>query len=136
MRFHEIDNLSAVAYQFFAGLDSRDHESTARLMAREGIWHRQGVELVGPVAVLEALRQRDSTRNTAHLVTNLWIEHETEVTARLRYYMTAYESMRGPDGRVSAPKLLGVRDCTDDLLMEDGQWRIRCKKSNLIMLGA
>ncbi|MDX6007664.1 nuclear transport factor 2 family protein [Cupriavidus necator] len=136
MHFYDINLLSTVVYQFFAGLDRRDHACTARLMARNGIWHRQGEELVGPDAVFAALERRDPYRGTGHLVTNLWVEHGSETTARLRYYMTAYETLTGTDGSMSKPKLLGVRDCTDDLVMEDSQWRISCKRSRLMLPSA
>lgn len=129
MHSHDVNALAAVVYQFFGGLDRRDHQTTAELMAGDGTWERQGTRLVGPQAVLEALAQRDPRRRTAHLVTNLWIEQATPTSARLRYYMTAYET----SDVASQPKMLGVRDCTDDLVLEDGRWRIQWKKSHLFM---
>jgi hypothetical protein len=136
MASHDVHVLSNVVYQFFGGLDRRDHQSTAQLMARSGTWHRQGMVIVGPDAVLAALEKRDPMRQTGHLVTNLWLERATETTARLRYYMTAFETVSTGDGATSAPQMLGVRDCTDDLVLEDGQWRIGCKKSHLFLPAA
>jgi len=136
MPSHNVDVLSTVVYQFFAGLDRRDHQSSARLMARSGTWHRQDTEIVGPNAVLAALEKRDPKRQTGHLVTNLWIEQATETTVRLRYYLTAFETMTASDGTTSRPKMLGVRDCIDDLVLEEGQWRIGCKKSHLFLPAA
>ena len=37
---------------FFHALDTRRYEDVAALMARDGVWLRQGVELAGPAAVL------------------------------------------------------------------------------------
>lgn len=129
MHSYDANALATVVYQFFGGLDRRDHQTTAELMAREGTWERQGARLVGPQAVLEALAQRDPRRQTAHLVTNLWVEQATPTSARLRFYMTAYET----SDSAGQAKMLGVRDCTDDLVLEDGHWRIQWKKSHLFM---
>ncbi|MDH0686357.1 nuclear transport factor 2 family protein [Achromobacter animicus] len=129
MQSDHIHTFAAVVYQFFGGLDRRDHVSTSQLMATGGTWQRQGTDLVGPAQVLAALEKRDPRRQTAHLVNNLWVDGASATRARLRYYMTAYETTTAPDGTVSAPQMLGVRDCTDELVLEDGQWRIWWKKS-------
>ena len=125
--------LVAVVYRFFNGLDRRDNEAVAGLMAEGGTWHRQGTALVGPAAVRAALEKRDPLRQTAHLVSNLWIEQATPSTARLRFYMTAYETVTQADGSVSEPRMLGVRDCVDDLVLADGAWRIDSKQSRRIL---
>ena len=121
--------LAAVVYRFFAGLDTRDHAAAAALMASNGIWNRQGKALVGPAEVMAALERRDPKRQTAHVVTNLWIEEATESTARVRFYMSAYETHTGPDGKPGEPQFLGVRSCTDELIKEGGEWRIQSKTS-------
>jgi hypothetical protein len=131
--FEVFNACSTLVYQFFGGLDRRDHHLVANLMAHDGVWHRQGKELRGPSAVLTALEERDSARKTCHLVTNLYVEQDTQATARVRYYMTAYETLAAADGAASAPRMLGVRECTDDLVLEEGYWRIECKKSHLVM---
>jgi hypothetical protein len=134
--FEEFNACSTLVYQFFGGLDRRDYQFVTNLMARDGVWHRQGKELRGRVAVLKALVERDSSRKTCHLVTNLHVEQATQATARVRYYMTAYETLAAADGAASAPRMLGVRECTDDLVLEEGHWRIECKKSHLVMPAA
>ncbi len=134
--FEEFNACSTLVYQFFACLDCRDHKFAANLMAKDGVWHRQGKELRGPAAVLAALEERDPARKTCHLVTNLQVDQSNQATARVRYYMTAYETLIATDSTASAPKMLGVRECTDDLVLEDGQWRIECKKSHLVMPSA
>ena len=133
MRGSDVDLLSEVVFRFFSGLDQHDHRSVAQLMARKGTWHRQGVQLVGPEAVLTALEQRDPKRHTAHLVSNLRVETVGENSARLRYYMTAFESVADANQTLGPPKMAGVRDCTDDLILEDGHWRIGCKRSQLLL---
>ena len=129
METHDTNAFASVVYRFFASLDCRDHHRAAELVAAEGSWHRQGTVLVGRAAVLAALEQRDPKRQTAHLITNLWIEHASADRARVRFYLTAFETVTAADGTVGSPQMLGVRDCTDDLVLESGQWRIGCKSS-------
>lgn len=131
MAMSEIDlnAIESVVYRFFLGLDQRDNQSVAALMARDGVWHRQGAELVGPSAVMDALENRDPKRRTAHTVTNLWVETATPKAARVRYYLVAYETTVDAQGHESALRMLGVRDGMDDLVLEDGNWRVLRKKS-------
>ncbi|TKR53309.1 nuclear transport factor 2 family protein [Allopusillimonas ginsengisoli] len=125
----EIRNMESTVYRFFRALDARDHAGVAGLMAARGTWVRQGTSLVGPEAVLQALEERDPQRVTAHIVSNLWIEIATETEAQARFYMTAFETRSGQD----TPQMLGVRDCVDDLILEDGTWRIWRKESRRIL---
>ena len=125
----DLNAIGAVVYRFFLGLDQRDNQGVAALMAEDGVWHRQGVELAGPAAVLAALEKRDPKRRTAHTVTNLWVESATREAARVRYYLVAYETTVDAQGRESEPRMLGVRDSTDDLVLENGSWRVRRKHS-------
>ena len=129
MKSYDTNVLASVVCQFFSALDTRDHRQAAELMARDGTWLRQGVELVGRDAILKALEQRDPQRATAHLVSNLRIESADENRARVRFYMTAYETRPG----VTSPQLLGIRDSTDDLVFEEGGWRIWRKDSRRVL---
>ena len=129
----DLHAIAAVVYRFFAGLDARDHGACAALMAHDGVWHRQGAELVGPTAVLAALERRDPARQTAHLVTNLWIEDADASQARVRFYLSAHEVRIDADGRAGPVQLAGLRDCTDELVRQDGQWRIRSKTSRRLL---
>lgn len=133
MNMDETQALVAVVYRFFSGLDRRDNEAVAGLMADDGVWKRQGTELVGPDAVRAALAQRDPRRQTAHIVSNLWIEQATPDSARVRFYMTAYETLTSPDGVVGEPRMLGVRDCVDELVRVGGAWRIARKQSRRLL---
>lgn len=130
MTSHEYNTIAAVVYRFFAGLDTRQHAASASLIAKHGVWNRAGTELTGPNAVLAALDKRDPKRQTAHIVTNLFVEDATDTTARVRFYISAYETHAGDDGKPGAPQFLGVRACIDELVMEDGQWRIQSKTSH------
>lgn len=126
---NDMNTLASVVYQFFRALDARDHAGVARLMARQGTWVRQGKPLVGPEEVMQALESRDPDRVTAHNVSNLWIEEATPESARVRFYMTAFETRPG----LETPQMLGVRDSVDELIFEDGSWRIWRKESRRIL---
>lgn len=129
MALPDTQTLTNIVYEFFRGLDSRDNDAVASLFARDGVWVRQGIPLQGPDAVRVALEQRDPGRHTAHLVTNLWVEQATENTARVRFYMTAFETTQ----TASTPQMLGVRDSVDDFVLEEGGWRIARKESRRML---
>ena len=129
----DINAVQAAVYRFFLGLDRRDHHMVAELMARTGVWHRQGVQLMGPDAVLAALEERDAKRHTAHTITNLWLESMTANSARARYYLVAYETKLDEMNKESVPKLLGIRECIDDFILEDGNWRVQNKQSTRLL---
>jgi hypothetical protein len=133
MNHHDVNTLSALVFQFFKGLDTRDHRTTAQFMASDGIWKRQGVDFVGPDAVLTMLETRDPTRRTAHLINNLWVAESTATTVQLRYYVTAFESVVAADGKVGPTQIAGILDSTDDLMLEDGQWRIQHKSTQRVL---
>ena len=125
----DVSPLASVVYRFFRALDTRDHAEVSRLMASQGTWVRQGVSLVGPDAVMLALDRRDPERRTAHVVSNLWVESSTATTARVRFYMTAFETRADQ----MVPQMLGVRDSVDDLVLENGAWHIWRKESRQIL---
>ncbi len=121
--------LASIVYKFFRGLDTRDNEGVARLFALEGVWVRQGTPLTGPDAIRAALEQRDPARGTAHLITNLWLDQATTTSARVRFYLTAYETPPGID----TLHLHGTRDCLDEFILEAGEWRIWRKTSTPLL---
>jgi len=122
-----------VTLSFFHALDTRRYEDVAALMAEAGIWQRQGAELVGPAAVLEALQARPAKRTTCHVVTNLRVELEEPQTsgqpprARVYFYLTAYDN--GSNGDGAGMRLVAIRDCCDELVKTQQGWRIARKSS-------
>lgn len=125
----DTNTLARVIYQFFHGLDARNNNAVARLMSRDGIWMRQGTALKGPDAVRKALDERDPNRRTAHVISNLYVEDSTLNTARVRFYITAFET----NSDTSVAQMLGVRESIDELVLEDGEWRIAFKESRRIV---
>ncbi|AZY48213.1 nuclear transport factor 2 family protein [Bordetella avium] len=110
---------------FFAALDERRHDDVAALMASDGVWYRQGRELIGPQAVAQALAQRDPARETAHVVSNLRAEMTGPDSARLRFYLLAYDGRSGDD----APRLVAIRFCEDELRHTSAGWRFTKRSS-------
>jgi len=129
----DLNGIAALVYRFFLGLDRRDDQAVAALMAKQGVWNRQGEELIGPAAVLAALGTRDTKRRTAHTVANLWAESVNSKTACVHYYLIAYETRLDEAGVESQPRMLGVRQCTDEWVVEDRHWRIARKQSHRIL---
>ncbi|MBV6304862.1 nuclear transport factor 2 family protein [Candidimonas humi] len=115
---------------FFHALDTRRYEDVAALMARDGVWLRQGVELAGPAAVLATLRARPAARATCHVVTNLRVEPgEAQaggepLRAQVYFYLSAYDN-----GDEQGMRLVAIRDCCDELVKTPQGWRISRKSS-------
>ena len=76
--------------RFFAALDAGRIDEVAASFATDGIWHRQGVELLGPAGVASALAARPAGRITAHLVQNFVADFDDESGARVRYIVLTY----------------------------------------------
>lgn len=110
--------------RFFHHLDRGHHEAVAALMAEDGIWVRQGKELVGPGAVLEALRARPADFVTRHLLSNLLVEITGDSEATVAYELSVY----GQTG-TEAPRHLSILTGEDRLVHTAAGWRIRLKKA-------
>lgn len=118
---------------FFAALDQREHDQVAAMMADDGIWHRQGKALQGPNAVAQALAARDPARHTAHVITNLRAESLDPVRIRVRFYLTAYESRTDGAPEATAPRLVSIRACEDELALTPAGWRFASKTSKPLL---
>lgn len=143
---------------FFAALDQRRHDEVAAMMADEGVWHRQGQALQGPAAVAQALAARDPARHTAHVVTNLRAEVLDAGRTRVRFYLVAYESRTGGAPQsgageagaattsahaagaaaprpadATAPRLVAIRICEDELVRTPAGWRFALRTSQPLL---
>jgi hypothetical protein len=118
-----------VVLDFFERLDKRCHDDVSLMMARNGVWHRNGDRLVGRSMVLAALEQRPLNRATAHIVTNLRVDVLDETSAAARFLLTAYECALDATASDQGARLAGIRECTDRLRYEEGAWRIAEKSS-------
>ena len=79
-----------VACRFFRYLDRRHYDELAGLFAPDGIWVRQGAQLRGRDAIVAALAQRPAGLVTRHLISNVWVEVESEEAARVHYDVSVY----------------------------------------------
>jgi len=134
-RIREIEAAcTAVTLRFFRGLDLRDHELSAAMMAPDGIWERQGKLIEGRAAILEALSQRPESRATCHVITNILVEVVDADRARVLFYLTTYEgAVAGSETPVA--RLFGMRAGTDEMVRLPEGWRIKEKRSRAMLRG-
>lgn len=76
--------------RFFQCLDAGDAAGASALIARDGVWHRQGKRLVGPEGVLEVVGGRPANRTVRHHFCNLIVTLETPEAAWSKAYYTVY----------------------------------------------
>jgi ketosteroid isomerase-like protein len=125
--------------RFWAALDASDHETVARSMAPEGVWHRQGKALRGPEGVRAALAERPAGRVTAHMVQNLVVELADENTATARYFSLVYrhDADRAPEGPVPLGDALSIAAVSDRLRRgADGAWLVVERRSRPVFSAA
>ncbi len=77
--------------KMWAALDANDFDGVAASFADDGVWHRQGKQLVGPPGVSAALAERPKTARTRHVVTNVLVDAVDESRAEMQYYLTVYQ---------------------------------------------
>jgi uncharacterized protein (TIGR02246 family) len=104
--------------------DGGDHEGYASLFARDGVLRASLGEAVGPAAILELLgkyrdaRPQGNFTASVHVMNNhdIRLSGDTAATDVVWFHMT-----NDPDG---APMVLQCGRYTDDLVREDGAWKI------------
>jgi hypothetical protein len=115
---------SKVLIRFFHYLDRREYEKLAALMAKQGVWHRRGTELVGREGVLTALRARQPDFVTRHLVANVVVDWPGGDLATAGYELSVYAQ----DG-AKPPRHLSIMTGEDQLERTNGNWLITSKKA-------
>ncbi len=132
-------NLSIVdcqqaVHSFYLSLDACDFTTVANLMASDGIWHRQGKELKGPLEVLQALSERPKGRVTAHMVQNLVVNIHNESEASASYLCLVYRcDMKDPHTLPAPMQPLSILRYEDTFVSNSsGQWLLRSKESKRI----
>ena len=93
MTFNVVSGLPScmqLLHQLFYFLDESSDEPLLALFAAEGIWHRQGVRLVGREQIRRALSARSKTQRIRHVISNGFIESQTQGLIQFVAYMTAY----------------------------------------------
>jgi uncharacterized protein (TIGR02246 family) len=115
-------------------LDARDYDSYAGLFARDGVWQTGTTVRRGAAEIKAMLVGLFGTPPAGfvnagdyHLVSNIEVNVVGDrATARSRHLLV----MRGPDGSPT-PELAGFYE--DELVREDGQWKIARRVDNPVM---
>lgn len=121
-------------YSFYGYLDENRYEDLANLFAPDGCWTRLGEPLVGPQAILEAMREREDWL-TAHLVSNVRVKVFDAARAETVQYITLYrhEGYDPKSGPAPVVLPLGVLRHADQLVCIKGTWKFQLKTSRAIM---
>jgi len=82
-----------VLLSVFRNLDEFDYRSLIEYFALDGLWQREGRDLVGREQILAALEPRPRNQVVRHQITNLIVDLETRSTARASGYNTAYRAL-------------------------------------------
>lgn len=115
---------------FFYALDTFDNERAASSFTTDGVWNRQGKDLVGREAIRAAVDARARNRRTCHLIENFRLVELDGEHAVAAFYLVAYEGIEGAaEGSADQMRFHGVRDCRDRLVRTSEGWRIAHKGS-------
>jgi ketosteroid isomerase-like protein len=126
MTTHRIADATQTVAQFFRHLDDSDYEALGSLLLSDGVWHRQGEELVGPQMAKAALAPRSKTRRIAHLLTNLYAVPVDENVADVTGYMLVVQHDTGamPTGPLPLAGIDNIRTLRARLVATDAGWRV------------
>lgn len=82
-----------VVLSVFRDLDAFDYARLIEHFTLDGLWEREGRELVGHEQILAGLEQRPRNQVVRHQITNLIIEAHAPSQARASGYNTAYRAL-------------------------------------------
>lgn len=97
--------LQQLVHRFYYYLDERRYQDLVDMMRPDAIWHRQGKVLRGHDQALAALNERTTSLVIRHIITNTFLEQESDSDARLIAYLTAY---RYDDGKPTTKRPLTI----------------------------
>ena len=119
------DPAQAVA-RFFRALDERDYPTLGALLAKGGVWHRQGAELRSLAEIEAAMAKRSPTMRIHHLLTNLSAEARGEDEADVVGYMLVvrHDSGAEPAGPSPLAGFETIRTMRARLRRTSAGWRI------------
>lgn len=128
---------SQVVLRFFRALDEDDLQALLGLVAEDGVWTRQGVDLAGHQAIRDAFAARPADRTVLHVISNLIVDVAGPDSACVAGYMTVYAAPRQKGAGVApaaAPRLVAVMNT--DLRKVPGGWRITRQRSRPVFRAA
>ena len=119
------EEIRRIFVEYARYLDSADHAGYASLFARDGVMVAQLGEAVGPAAIEAALDRalspdvRATFPSAVHVMNNqsIDVDGDTATTGVLWFYLTTDD-----DG---VPMVLQAGRYTDDLIREDGRWKLK-----------
>ena len=82
-------------HQLFYFLDQSDYERLVAMFSEIGILHRQGEVLHGSAQIMQAMCKRSETQQIRHVISNVFIESQTEAQVHVVAYMVAYRFDNG-----------------------------------------
>jgi hypothetical protein len=112
--------------RFFRALDDRDYATLGALLAKGGVWHRQGAELRSLADIEAAMAKRSPTMRIHHLLTNLYAEPQGEDEAAVVGYMLVirHDSGAEPAGPSPFHGVENIRTTRARLRKTSNGWRI------------
>lgn len=113
-------------HQLFYFLDQSDYEALVALFETNGILHRQGEILSGSAQIMQAMKKRPTTQRIRHVISNGFIESQSEGTVHFVAYMVAYRSDDGSvrTGPVEISRPLRMSVVRAALRQREGVWKI------------
>lgn len=115
-----------ILVRFFNEFDAWRYREMVKLLAPDGVWHRQGRALKGADAILAVLEQRSTTQTVRHVVTNVEVTALDADRAKSLLYVTAYQHDTGEKAAavpvIRSPSLLLV--VPGELVRTQDGWKI------------
>lgn len=113
-----------VVVRFMHALDTGDGATAAALFAADGVWRRQGKDVVGHAAIQAAIAARPPGVVLRHHLTNIRIDLRAPDSATGESYYCLYRAEVAPDARppypIAAPTRSGVN--RHAFVRRDGRW--------------
>ena len=115
-----------LTHQLFYFLDESKYEDLIALFTPGGTLHRQGELLVGPEAIMRVMSKRSTTQRIRHVISNGFIESQSQGLVHLVAYMVAYHFDDGAlhAGPVDISRPLRLSVVRAALRQTDDGWKI------------
>ena len=115
-----------VTHQMFYFLDESKYGQLVDLFAPNGTLFRQGELLVGHEQILLAMSKRSTTQRIRHVISNTFIESQSQGVTRLVAYMTAYRFDDGAlhKGPVEISRPFRISVMRAGMRQTGGVWKI------------
>lgn len=127
---------AALANAFAYYIDNREYPKVGECFTEDGVFHRDGKQLVGRRMIVEALEQRPLEAVTRHVTTGYHFSHvdadEAIAHSTNRSYFAMAEGGVLPASRPPAQMVL--LDFTDRFRRTEAGWRIAERRTSLVFI--